>query len=100
MIVVTTILSFAIAVLAAARITRLVTTDSITMIGRAHVLAKWGKDSWQFKLITCPWCIGFWISSAIIVSVGLWPTKVLLIVLGCFAASHIVGLLARLDSGE
>lgn len=46
----------------AARLTRLITTDTITGPLRAKVLTHYGPQSMAYELIRCPWCVGFWIS--------------------------------------
>jgi hypothetical protein len=83
------------AVLASARLTRLVTTDSITESLRVRIVAKTGWDGFVHKLIECPFCCGFWISSAVVVSIWLYPRAPLLIPLACFAVSEGVGLIAK-----
>jgi hypothetical protein len=81
-------LAFVIVSLAAARLTRLVTDDTIT-----EPLRVWASDKpFVYELVTCPWCIGFHISVAC-VSVwwlagdkGVW-------VLAWFAVSYVAGWL-------
>lgn len=55
---------------AAARLTHLITTDSIIYNFRLWVenweLDHWGPEGISFtSLFTCPWCIGFWISCGV-----------------------------------
>ena len=59
------------AVLAACRLTHLVTADTITRPLRLHLAEKARPDNagggivrWNliWDLVRCPWCIGFWIS--------------------------------------
>ena len=89
---------FIIYMLAAFRVTRLITRDSLPPIARLrdHVLDRWGHNPWS-ELIVCPWCMGFWVSAVTVVlasspadPVLRWPATV-------FAASAIVGLLASRD---
>ena len=81
-------LGFVVVCLAAARITRLVTDDTIT-----EPLRVWASDKrFVYGLITCPWCIGFWIS---LVIVAVWwttgPRTEWL--LAPFAVSYVAGRL-------
>lgn len=39
------------------------------------------QDSWLGALIHCPYCIGFWVSLAVVVAWAAWPTVALW---GCF----------------
>lgn len=52
-------------VLAAARLTRLWTRDSLPPLPRfrQYVATRWGNRAWA-ELVDCPWCAGFWITSA------------------------------------
>ena len=84
-------LQWMIVALATFRLVRLVTRDRIaaplrTLGGRAGM--KWTD------FVTCPWCVGFWISLGVIVaSLTAWHlVKYLWIVL---ALSAIVGLIAE-----
>lgn len=48
--------------LAAARLTRLVVTDTISAPLRVWVIRRWGPQSKPAALIRCPWCFGFWVN--------------------------------------
>lgn len=50
--------------LAAYRLTRLITHDSLPPIQklRDHVLDRWATSPWS-ELADCPWCMGFWVSA-------------------------------------
>lgn len=80
----------ALAVGAAARLTRLVTQDSLLDVPRAHIehwgnTRKHGEDytddlaendpHWAAKLINCPWCIGFWINAAVLATAWWWGDR-------------------------
>ena len=110
----------ALATLAAYRITRFVTTDKIgepffeplrqrledRWIRKhagddedmAHLFAQ--SSEWNSKLaymLSCPWCLGFWVSGVTTVVVSLvygldYP------IITWFAMSTAIGLLARVDS--
>lgn len=79
-------LAFVIVCLATARLTRLVTDDTIT-----EPLRVWASDKpLLYGLITCPYCIGFWIS---LVTVAVWWTAGdrTVWLLAPFAVSHVAG---------
>ncbi|MDQ8706206.1 DUF1360 domain-containing protein [Streptomyces sp. LHD-70] len=92
---------FALVVLAVARATRLITTDSLTRPLRdklgERALAAYRRDEQAtdtserepsvpprapgerglYALVTCPWCIGFWLSMlayVLIYAIGTWPS--------------------------
>lgn len=78
--------------LAAARVTRLVTRDTVTRPAREHVgrLEAEGRvplGSWEF--VRCPWCVGVWAALLVMVTRrrGRWLWRVL-------AAAEVAGLLA------
>ncbi len=81
-------LGFVVVCLAAARLTRLVTEDTIT-----EPLRVWASDRpFLYELITCPWCIGFWISLG---CVAAWWTAGdrAVWLLAPFAVSYVAGWL-------
>lgn len=101
----------ALATLAAYRITRLVTTDKIaepvTERVRWWLERRWQRkhgpgsdEDWNSKLaflLSCPWCLGFWVSGVTTVLLsqvyGLdYP------VITWLAMSTVIGFLGRLDS--
>ena len=80
----------ALAVGAAARLTRLAARDSILDLPRAHVehwanKRKHGENytadqaendpHWAVTLINCPWCIGFWINAATLATAWKWGDR-------------------------
>lgn len=84
--------------LAAYRVTRLITRDSLPPIAalRDTVLNRWGHNPWS-ELIVCPWCMGFWVSAGAVAvastpahMIGRWLAIPL-------AMSAVVGLLASRD---
>lgn len=95
--------------LAAFRIFRLVGEDTILDGPRSRLLrlgnwqegqpvpsayrAKWAE------FITCPWCAGFWITLAWWGAWQVWPHGSL-VVAAPLAISALVGLVARLDTGD
>lgn len=80
--------------LAAARVTRLFTHDTITEPLRLQAMR------WQLTddLVSCPWCIGFWVSAAAVLSF-LWWSHVPLYQFAVltFATSEVVGLIHSFD---
>jgi hypothetical protein len=84
------LLELLVVALAAARITRIVTTDTV---GQPIRLA-FSRWDWGRELVHCPWCIGTWISLAVvalfyILSPSAWFTFPAVVL----AVSHLVGLL-------
>ena len=84
-------------VLAAARVTRLLTKDAITDFIRiwGHKKTK-GQDTTLTYFLTCPWCVGMWVCllsawSVILLTEWTWWLYLLLALMG----SHIIGLMAE-----
>lgn len=50
----------AVAAAAVARLTRLVTDDTLTAGFRAGLIRRFGPDSWPASLVGCPWCVSVW----------------------------------------
>lgn len=48
-----------------ARLTRLITEDTITGPLRARVMRRRGPDGRAYLWITCPWCVGLWLAFAV-----------------------------------
>lgn len=97
----TTTLTLVIYVLTVARLTRLVNADMILDPLRVRIARKRGADSTLSYFLSCPWCVGLWISMLLAIpAVGFlgWPWWTLLPV--GLACSHLVGLLAPLASDE
>lgn len=93
------VVELVLAVLAACRVTHLITTDDITQPLRDRV-ARRGDHDLLWRLIRCPWCIGFWISAAAVtIAWHLAPCPGMpwwfAIPAEALAASHIVGTLAN-----
>lgn len=59
------------------RLTRLITTDTFPPVQgfRRWVRRRTARaedDGWQYELITCPWCMGAWISGALVLITDLF----------------------------
>lgn len=89
------LLTLTLYVLAAARLTRIITTDKIGEPLRARVTKRFGASSQITYLAFCNWCLGWWVCAvlawpaAVVAGLpwwfgfGLWP-----------AGSWLVGVLA------
>lgn len=115
------VFGFLLATLAAARVTRLVTTDTITAPLRDPLLFRVLRSAserraiasgeevgdprpwrtWIYTLLTCHWCIGFWICAITVALYHLYGHH-LLVQLGAaaLAASYVVGWLGDNEGGE
>lgn len=84
--------------LAAFRLTRVVTTDDFPPVelARTRIIEWAGKDSALAKAISCPWCSGWYVSLAVVAIALRYPAarKALLVP----AVSGAVGLLATADA--
>jgi Protein of unknown function (DUF1360). len=88
------ILVLIVAVLATARVTRLLVEDRITSSYRAWVVRKRGENSLASYFVHCPWCMSIWISAAIMPIAVAWPNRWVLGVLSVPAASYLTGFIA------
>lgn len=109
--------------LAAYRLTRIATLDKFAEPVRERIYDRWPPDyeraSWRYnselqavvkrastavvpkvhwfgQLIECPWCIGWWLSGAVVLAAALIG-DVPLPVLTWFAVSTLVGLVGEVD---
>lgn len=87
------------AVLATARLTRLVVRDAITDPPRAWLAQHAGPG--VTYLVHCRWCASIWLGVGVAAAVYNWPARwwVAIPLIG-LAASHITGLLARLEDRD
>lgn len=57
------IVALVLAALAAARLSRLVAEDQLTLGFRRAILNRFGPSAWISKLVLCaPWCLSMWFS--------------------------------------
>lgn len=88
----------------AARLTRLAVADTIAEWPRILAVRAAGRISdgavrWTHALLTCPHCIGFWISAAVVASWAAWGhTAGWRLVAAAFTVAYIAGhAVARFD---
>lgn len=54
--------AFVLCTLAAARVTRIIVDDKISIPFRRWVVKRNGEEGWWTKLVHCPYCVSVWIS--------------------------------------
>lgn len=88
--------------LAVARVTGLITADSITEPVRDRIVA-WLDDTpgssgeWVATLIMCPWCAGMWVSLIAAPLVWFWGDWTVMLVLAlALAFSQVTGMVSNL----
>jgi len=87
------LITFAVAALATARITKLVTSDRITQAPRNALLRRLDSTSLLAYLVVCDWCVSVYVGAAV-VAVVLWGGSVGWWVLAALAFSYTAGWLA------
>jgi hypothetical protein len=87
------VLSLVVAVLAVARITRLLTEDRLALGYRRWIVNRYGEDSLPAYLAHCPWCTSIYVGLPIMPLAALWPHRILIAILAVPAASMLTGLL-------
>jgi len=85
--------TFIILCLAAFRLTRLVTTDTITEGIRNKIWSKWPPTTKIGYLITCNWCTGYWVSVFLVIFVLILPQLAFVVSL-MLAISAAIGLIS------
>ena len=53
-----------------ARVTRIVTADTVTAPLRARIVRRYGTG-WQTQLVHCPWCVGWWVAATMTILAGI-----------------------------
>jgi hypothetical protein len=99
-------LAYALVALAAYRLTRVVTTDSISLAARDRLFL-WAWDDtdeivvarapWRtyvYELFTCSWCLGVWVSAAVYSAWRWWDAEAVRAVIAVFAVAGAQGFLA------
>jgi len=87
-------LTFVILALAAFRVTRVITTDTVFEAVREKIWKKFPPSKGFGYLITCDWCTGFYVSIAFVLAYLLVPVIVYVVSL-VLSISAIIGLLAN-----
>lgn len=89
-------LDLAVLALAAHRLTRLATSDDLLDGPRSAVVRRLGSRPKLADALSCDWCVGAWVSAAVVLAGSRWPAVRRLAVVP--ALSSVVGLLSTLDS--
>lgn len=87
------VVSLVVAVLAVARLTRLLTEDFITVGYRRWIVNRWGPDSKMSYWAHCPWCTSMWVAPLVMPWAVLFPNQWVIAALAIPAASLVSGLL-------
>lgn len=87
------IFSYIILVLAAYRVTRLITTDTILEPVREKIWKRFPPNTKLGYLITCNWCTGFWVSVMFVLAYILVPEATFVVSL-VLSMSALVGIIA------
>lgn len=82
---------------AVARVTRLIVDDKISLPIRQWVLAKSGEDGWFYYLVSCPWCMGVWVSAAMTTVTFLWDSPVWSALLVFLAVAQLASTLLTFE---
>jgi len=84
-----------VAVLAVARMTRLLCLDELTVGYRQWVVRKWGKDSKLTYMVHCVWCTSFWLALPVMTVSVMYPNRWVLLAFAPWAASMVAGMLNK-----
>ena len=90
-----TLLEFVILALATYRITRLITTDALFEPVRERIWKRFSLSTRIGYLVTCNWCMSFWVGSFVVLSAMI--VTELVIVYAVFAVSAVAGLLTAYE---
>lgn len=90
------IISLLTAVLAVARITRLLVDDRLTVAWRVWIVKRYGADSLPSYLAHCPWCMSMWIAIPIMPVAAIFPYPWVVGLLAIPAASMVTGFVAEI----
>jgi hypothetical protein len=87
------LISLLLAVLAVARITRVIVEDRIAVGVRQWVVRRWGEDGKMAYLFHCPWCMSLWVSLLVMPPAAIFPNQWVMAALAIPAGSMVAGLL-------
>lgn len=78
------------------RLTRLVVADQFPPVKRARerILQRWPATDWRVELLTCPWCVSFWIA-LVVVALRRFVPRVWRPASRAFAFSAVAGMLSE-----
>lgn len=84
--------------LAAHRLTRLLTHDSLPPIAklRDYVTDRWGNNPWS-EIAVCPWCMGWWVAVGTTILVSTPADMAYRWIAVPLAMSTVIGLVASRD---
>lgn len=94
------LVSLVIVTVAVARLTRLVTTDTIMLSFRRWIVNRAGEDSAVAYLVHCSWCTSIWLSipGAVAWAFTMLPMSQWWIAIPTFLAmSYVSGLLSQIE---
>lgn len=80
--------------LAVFRLTRLVVSDAFPPVVKARhaFLQRFKADSWEVELLTCPWCVSFWIAAGVVLT---RRTRAWRLLAPALAGSAVAGILSE-----
>jgi hypothetical protein len=93
------IITFALAALATARLTRLVTTDRITQAPRHWAIRRLPRESLVAYLLVCDWCVSVYTGAVVAGAWWAWgDTTAYTAATAALAFSYVSGALASRES--
>lgn len=90
-------LAVAVLALAAHRLTRLALLDTMPFGALRDRLVNRKPDGRVAELLTCPWCLGWWVSLAVVLAACVLPRRVWQPLAVALAASSVTALLPMGD---
>lgn len=91
------IIEFIVLALAAYRLTRVIVEDTVAEWLREAVWKRYDPSTAIGYLFTCYWCMGFWVSSLVVLAYIIVPVPTM-VISAIFAVSAVVGIIAaRID---
>lgn len=88
-------LEFTVFALASYRLTRFLVEDHLFNGLREWVWKRWNPGTKLGYLFTCYWCMGFWMSSFVVVGYILVPSVMFIVAL-VLALSAVVGIISKI----
>ena len=95
------VLTYVLYTLAVARIVRFINFDVLFDRPRLAIVRAFNNSQTAVYFLTCPWCVSIWVAAATFwVPLFFSDNKLALYMMSFLAASHVVGMLAPLSSGD